>query len=164
MPSIAHHIRIDISRQTLRLHTAQGDVLTEYRISSAANGVGEMMDSRCTPRGRHIIRAKIGHHVPLGNVFIGRRLSGEVFTPAMRTAAPHRDWILTRIMWLSGCEPGFNRLGQVDSMRRFIYIHGAPDDVEMGYPGSHGCIRMRGCDVVQLFDCVAVATPVDIHE
>ncbi len=163
-------VDLDIGRQILELRDLRGAqrsrprTLVRYRISSAANGVGEKMHSYCTPRGRHVIRAKIGHAAVLGSVFVGRRQTGEVFTPAMRAAAPPRDWILTRILWLSGCQPGFNRLGAVDSMRRYIYIHGAPDDVEMGRPGSRGCIRMRNREVVDLFARVPAGTWVDIHE
>ncbi len=156
-------IRIDIPRQTLALLDERDGVLAEYDISSAANGVGEVINSECTPRGKHIIRAKIGHGAPLGSVFVGRRPTGEIFAATLRAGAPDRDWILTRILWLSGCQPGFNRLGNVDSMRRYIYIHGAPDDVAMGKPGSHGCIRMTSRDVVELFERVAVGTPVDIR-
>ncbi|MGI9310064.1 MAG: L,D-transpeptidase family protein [bacterium] len=157
-------IDIDIPTQRLALLDARGAQVARYAISSAANGVGEVMDSFCTPRGRHIIRAKIGRGAPRGSVFVARRWSGERFGPGSRAAHPKRDWILTRILWLSGCEVGFNRLGRVDSMRRFIYIHGAPDDVPMGQPGSRGCIRMTCRDVIDLFDRVAPGTPVHIHE
>lgn len=160
---MTHRLRIDLPAQTLTLLGARGDAPVRYDISSAANGAGEIINSECTPRGRHIIRARIGGGAPINSVFVGRRPSGEIFAPALRATAPQRDWIVTRILWLSGCEPGFNRLGEVDSMRRYIYIHGAPDDVEMGKPGSRGCIRMRNRDVVDLFERVAVGTPVDIH-
>ncbi|GIX26518.1 MAG: L,D-transpeptidase [Burkholderiales bacterium] len=122
------------------------------------------MGSFKTPRGRHRIRAKIGAGQPVNTVFVGRRPTGEIFTPELAAQHPDRDWILTRILWLSGCEPGFNRLGEVDSMRRYIYIHGAPDTVPMGVPASHGCIRMRNVDVMDLFDRVPVGTPVEILE
>lgn len=122
------------------------------------------MGSFKTPRGRHRIRAKIGTGQPVNTVFVGRRPTGEIFTPELAARHPDRDWILTRILWLSGCEPGFNRLGEVDSMRRYIYIHGAPDTVPMGVPASHGCIRMRNVDVMDLFDRVPVGTPVEILE
>ena len=157
------HIRIDLPTQTMTLLSAHGDALARYDISSAANGAGEIIQSECTPRGKHVIRAKIGHGAPFNTVFVGRRATGEIFERKMRVDAPQRDWILTRILWLSGIERGFNRLGAVDSMRRYIYLHGAPDDVEMGKPGSHGCIRMRNREVVELFERVAVGTPVDIH-
>ncbi len=156
-------IHVDLSDQRLRL--LDGDsVLMDVPVSTAANGPGERLGSECTPRGRHIVRAKIGDGAPAGSVFVGRRATGEIFQPAMRDRYPDRDWILTRILWLSGQEPGRNRLGDVDTMRRFIYLHGCPDDVALGAPGSHGCVRMRNTDVVELFDRVPVGTPVVLDE
>jgi L,D-transpeptidase YbiS len=149
-------IEIDIASQTL----AYGDKV--YSVSTSKHGVGEQNGSFCTPRGRHIVRAKIGAGQPLGAVFARRRPTGEVWTPAMHAANPGRDWILTRILWLSGCEPGFNRLGDVDTMRRYVYIHGTHDKAEMGKPGSIGCVRMRNSDIIELFDLVPPYTPVDI--
>lgn len=156
-------IVVDITSQTLRLFDAQGREIRQYRVSTALNGPGEREGSGCTPRGRHTVRAKIGAGAPAAAVFRGRRATGEVWSPAFAAAHPGRDWILSRILWLSGCEPGHNRLGNVDSMRRYIYIHGTPDDQPMGIPLSHGCVRMRNADVIELFDLVPVGTPVEIH-
>jgi L,D-transpeptidase YbiS len=149
---------IDIGGQELRLPGGR-----RFPISTAANGVGEKNGSFCTPRGRHIVRAKIGAGQPLGAVFVRRRPTGEVWSPELHAKYPGRDWMLTRILWLSGCEPGRNRLGDVDTMRRMIYIHGAPDSAEMGRPGSHGCIRMRSADVAELFELVPRYAEVDIQ-
>lgn len=132
-------------------------------MSTARNGAGEASGSFCTPRGRHIIRARIGAGAPIGAAFRGRRPTGEVWTPELAAANPGRDWILTRILWLSGTEPGFNRLGEVDSMRRYIYIHGTPDTEPMGVPLSIGCVRMRNRDVAELFELVPAGTKVDIR-
>jgi lipoprotein-anchoring transpeptidase ErfK/SrfK len=126
--------------------------------------VGERKGSYCTPRGRHVIRAKIGAGAPVNSVFVERRPTGEIYSPELAARFPGRDWILTRILWLSGCEPGFNRLGDVDTMRRYIYIHGSPDSAVMGTPGSIGCVRMHNEDLVDLFDRVPVGTPVNILE
>jgi lipoprotein-anchoring transpeptidase ErfK/SrfK len=131
-------------------------------ISSARAGTGQAKGSFCTPLGRHIVRAKIGAGQPENTVFVGRRPTGEVYTPALGARFPGRDWILTRILWLSGCEVGHNRLGAVDTMRRYIYIHGSPDTVPMGTPGSIGCIRMRNRDIVDLFDRISAGTLVEI--
>jgi L,D-transpeptidase YbiS len=156
-------IEISISKQTLKLLDASGKVKAKYRVSTAANGVGCEKDSGCTPLGNHIIRAKIGAGAQANTVFVGRRATGEICTPELMAQFPNRDWILTRILWLSGKEIGKNRLGNVDTMQRYIYIHGTPDSTEMGKIGSHGCIRMRNSDVIALFDLVAVGTPVYIH-
>ena len=156
-------IDIYIDSQSL-LFTASEGKQTEYSVSTARNGAGEINGSFCTPRGRHIVRAKIGNGAAINSVFVGRRPTGELYHPELRQKHPDRDWILTRILWLSGCEPGFNRLGGVDTMRRYVYIHGAPEDVEMGYPGSHGCVRMRNAEVVELFNLVQTGTPVMIHD
>ena len=155
-------IEISIAEQRLWLRDDAGRLLAEYPVSTAANGAGEASGSNCTPRGRHVVRARIGEGAPLGAVFVGRRPTGEVWTPELAVQFPARDWILTRILWLSGCEPGFNRSGSVDSMRRYIYIHGTPDSEPMGVPRSHGCIRMRNADVINLFERVPVGTPVTI--
>ena len=156
------HIDISLSEQTLTLTEAHGCV-SRFSVSTAAAGGGERMGSEQTPRGRHVIRAMIGRGRPLGSVFVGRRPTGEILTPGLARRYPDRDWILTRILWLSGLEPGRNRLGLVDSMRRFIYIHGTPDTEPMGVPASHGCIRMRNEDVALLFDRVSAGTTVTIE-
>lgn len=153
-----------LAEQRLRLLDGRGRTLKDYSVSTARNGAGERNGSECTPRGGHRIRAKIGAGCPVNTVFRGRRPTGEIYDPALRRRYPGRDWILTRILWLCGTEPGFNRLGDVDTMRRFIYIHGAPDDDPMGVPGSHGCVKMRNTDVLELFELVPAGTAVTIRE
>ena len=157
-------IDINIGLQRLDLLDDSGRLLKRYSISSAKNGVGEFNGSFCTPRGRHIIRAKIGAGQPFNTVFVERRATGEVYSPELARNFPGRDWILTRILWLSGCERGYNRMGHVDTMRRAIYIHGSPDTADMGKPGSRGCVRMHNRDIVELFDLVPVGTAVEIRE
>ena len=156
-------IEISVPEQTLTVLDDDGELLAQYAVSTAANGVGCEKDSGCTPLGRHIIRAKIGDGEALNTVFVGRRPTGEICSPELMEQFPERDWILTRILWLSGTEHGVNRLGNVDTMQRYIYIHGTPDLTELGKIGSHGCIRMRNRDVVALFDMVPVGTPVSIR-
>ena len=156
-------LRIDLSRQILTLY--QGDrVVVSYAVSTALNGPGERFSSGCTPRGLHRIRLKIGADCPLGCVFVGRRPTGEIYSPELATAQPERDWILTRILWLTGLEAGRNRGGMVDTLRRYIYIHGCPDSEPMGIPRSHGCIRMRNRDLLDLFERVDNGTLVEILE
>jgi lipoprotein-anchoring transpeptidase ErfK/SrfK len=157
-------IEISLPEQSLRLLADDGKELRRYPVSTSRNGAGEREGSFCTPRGEHIVRAKIGAGQPTNTVFVRRRPTGEIWTPELSERFPGRDWILTRILWLSGCEPGKNRLGEMDTMRRYIYIHGSPDSVPMGTPGSIGCIRMRNHDIVELFDRVPAGTEVRISE
>jgi lipoprotein-anchoring transpeptidase ErfK/SrfK len=157
-------IQVSLAAQSLELFDDQGRLLRRYQVSTSKNGPGERKDSYCTPRGRHVIRAKIGAGAAENAIFVGRRPTGEIYTPELGARNPGRDWMLTRILWLSGCEPGFNRLGGVDTMQRYIYIHGSPDAAAVGTPGSIGCIRMRNRDVIELFDLVAPGTEVDILE
>ncbi|MGH8129085.1 MAG: L,D-transpeptidase family protein [Gammaproteobacteria bacterium] len=155
-------ILVNLGRQQLTLD--RGRKRVTYCVSTSRYGAGEENGSNRTPRGAHIVRAKIGADAPSGTVFVGRRPTGEICTPELYATAPDRDWMLTRILWLSGTEPGRNRLGNVDTMRRYIYIHGTPDAVALGVPGSIGCIRMRNAELIELFDHVAVGTPVVIEE
>lgn len=157
---IEMRIEISITHQTLTLFDDFGGVKARYPVSTAANGAGCEKDSGCTPLGEHIVRAKIGADMPVNTVFVGRRPTGEICTPELMAQFPERDWILTRILWLSGKEVGRNRLGNVDTMQRYIYIHGTPDSVQIGKPDSHGCVRMHNADIIQLFDMVPVGTPV----
>ena len=154
-------LRVSLAAQTLAL--MRGDTLAKtYAVSTSKHGAGETHGSFKTPRGRHVVRATIGAGAPLNAVFRGRRPTGEIYSTDLARAQPDRDWILTRILWLSGTEIGRNRLGRVDTMRRYIYIHGTPDTEPLGVPGSIGCIRMANSDVVELFDLVDVGTVVDI--
>lgn len=137
--------------------------LRSFQVSTARNGAGETMGSECTPRGKHRIRAKIGAGLPIRSVFVGRRPTGECYTPQLHEQFPDRDWILTRILWLSGMEPGRNRFGAVDTARRYIYIHGSPDYLVTGIPDSHGCIRMKNADMLELFELVDYGTLVLIQ-
>ena len=157
------HVRISLTKQHLWLMEGRR-VLMDFAVSTAINGPGEVDGSGCTPRGLHRIRLKIGEGCTPGTVFVGRRPTGEHYSPERAISQPGRDWILSRILWLTGCELGRNRGGRVDTLRRFIYLHGTPDSEEMGVTGSHGCIRMRNEDIVRLFAQVANGTPVEIEE
>ena len=157
-------IEISIPNQLLTLLDDFGGVKAKYPVSTAANGVGCEKNSGCTPLGNHIIRAKVGAGALPNTVFVGRRATGEICTPELMAEFPNRDWILTRILWLSGTEVGFNRLGNVDTMQRYIYIHGTPESTDMSKIGSHGCVRMRNSDIIELFELVEAGTPVLISE
>jgi len=156
-------IDISISIQRLSL-IRDGQVLQTYPISSAKNGTGELIGSECTPTGWHCIRAKIGDGQPECSVFVGRRPTGEIYNPELQRQYPQRDFVLTRILWLGGIEPGKNRYGRVDSTWRYIYIHGCPDQFVDGTPSSHGCIRMKNQDLIELFNHATVGQKVFIHD
>ncbi|OMH33602.1 L,D-transpeptidase [Motiliproteus sp. MSK22-1] len=161
--SVDVSLEVSLAEQQLTFIQDQQPV-RQFPVSTGLNGCGELTGSECTPRGRHYVRARIGEHQAPGSVFVGRRPTGEIYSPALAQANPDRDWILSRILWLCGCEPGYNRLGNVDSMRRYIYLHGTPDTEPMGIPVSHGCIRMRNEHIIWLFDHTPVGTPVLIRE
>ena len=157
------YLRISIARQLLEL-IEQGEVKRAYPVSTAKNGPGERMGSGCTPRGWHVIRARIGRDAPVNAVFVGRRPTGEIYDAVLAKKRPERDWIITRILWLAGLEPGFNRYGDVDTAWRYIYIHGSPDGGVNGQPESHGCIRMKSADILDLFERVEAGMRVLIEE
>ncbi len=152
-------VRVRVNDQILDLMRDE-DVIRSYPCSTAAKGIGELKNSGQTPRGWHVIRARIGEGVSVGSVFVGRRPTGEIWSPELAQMYPQRDWILTRILWLSGLEPGLNRLGHCDTMQRYIYIHGTPPIEPVGVPGSHGCIRMHEPDLLDLFGRVQAGTRV----
>lgn len=156
-------LQVSIQDQVMQLLEAES-VLVEYPVATAKNGTGQQNGSECTPLGQHRIRAKIGAGLPANTVFVGRRPTGELYSDSLGQRYPKRDWILSRILWLCGTEPGLNRFGDVDTMRRYIYIHGAPDAHPMQIPSSHGCVKMRNSDVIDLFERVAVGTPVHIKD
>ncbi|MBV1882571.1 MAG: L,D-transpeptidase [Pseudomonadales bacterium] len=156
-------ILISASKQSLLLRE-NNQQIAEYSISTSKYGLGEANGSYQTPRGRHTVRAMIGEELPLNAVLVGRRYTGEIYTADLSEQFPKRDWVLTRIIWLSGCEKGINRLGQRDSMRRYIYIHGTPDSEPMGVPASHGCIRMRNVEVIDLYNRISHGCAVIISD
>jgi L,D-transpeptidase YbiS len=163
MATYPQKLDIDVGRQSLTLFQDDHPVKT-WPVSTGRNGTGQQEGSGQTPLGLHIVRACIGTGLPRCSVLVGRRPTGEIWTPALQSVAPERDWILSRILWLSGLEPGYNRLGQTDTMRRYIYIHGTPDTEPMGRPLSHGCIRMQNDDVIELFERTDPGALVWIHQ
>lgn len=165
MPTEPAGLWLRVSLPSQRLELRRGEAVEAvWPVSTGARGADERNGSGGTPRGWHVVRARIGDAAPAGTVFVGRRPTGEIYSPALAAAHPGRDWILSRILWLSGAEPGRNRLGDRDTMRRYIYIHGAPDELPFGVPDSHGCVRMRNADVIALFERTPVGTPVLIEE
>lgn len=163
MGDTENYLDICIASQQLTVYV-DGNRVVHYPVSTAKKGAGELMGSECTPTGWHKIRAKIGAGQPLNSVFVGRRPTGEIYSAELGEQHPQRDWMLTRILWLGGLEPGKNRYGKVDTAWRYIYIHGCPDHLINGSPESHGCIRMNNADVLDLFNRVEAGVKVYIHE
>lgn len=156
-------IYVDTKQQQLFLKEGE-HVLAAYPVSTAKKGLGEVQGSYQTPRGWHCIEKKIGEGVPVNTVFVGRVPTGEVYSLDLAAQHPTRDWILTRILWLSGLEEGKNKGGEVDTLSRYIYIHGFPDRTPIDEPLSHGCVRIRNADLLVLFDSVTEKTPVYIGD
>lgn len=156
------HIVISSDTQTLACYE-NDELFCTYTVSTGKNGMGELEDSGCTPRGMHQVYDIIGKEMPENSVFVAREWTGEVYTEALYESFPGRDWILTRIIRLDGIEVGVNKGGNVDTLSRFIYIHGTPDKTKLGLPGSKGCIRMRNRDIIKLADWVVVGTTVLIE-
>ena len=157
-----NQILISIGSQSLEVITPS--LRKTYPVSTAANGIGQEEGSFSTPLGVHLVKEKFGYQAPLNTIFVGRKPAKEAFSQELEAKSPEKDWILSRILWLSGCEPGFNRLGHVDTKSRYIYIHGTPDSQPMSIPASHGCIRMRCNDIAELFDHIPIYTQVIIKE
>lgn len=140
-------IVIRIKEQTLEHRRATG-VRMHYPVSTATKGSGNLHGSLQTPLGRHRIAARIGAGLPEETIFKARR-PVDAYDASIHH--PDGDWILSRILWLEGEQTGVNRRGRVDTRSRFIYIHGTHREDLIGRPASHGCIRMRKRDIVDLF-------------
>lgn len=147
-----HVLHISVADQKMVV-TDQGQPVATYPVSTSKFGVGSAPGSYATPLGQHRVVKKIGDGLPPGAVFKSRRFTGEV----LPVDAPGRDPIVTRILWLDGKESG-NR----NSFGRFIYIHGTPEERNIGLPVSYGCVRMRSRDVMEIYERVGVGAKVDI--
>ncbi len=146
-------IIINISEQSLEYKGKS------YSISTSINGTGEIEGSYCTPTGKFKIAEKIGANLELGSVLVERKPTGEIYNTNLAKKNPYRDWILTRILWLDGIE-----VHNTNTKNRYIYIHGSPDETQMGVPGSKGCIRMHNYDVIELFEGIQSGEDVIIIE
>lgn len=159
---VKQYIAIHAKRQQMLCYD-HGLLTYTYSISTGKNGLGEQQHSECTPRGLHEIHSIIGAGHDVNSVFVARVWTGEIYSAELAQRFPDRDWILTRILRLKGLEDGRNRGGDVDTFERYIYIHGTPDHVALGVPGSHGCVRMNNQDIVALAEWVHVGTQVFIE-
>lgn len=134
-----------------------------FTISTAEKGIGNEWGSEKTPYGLHKVKMKIGDGVPLYGRFVGRRFTGKIATIYTDTSRSPTDDVLTRILWLEGLEPGVNKGRKVDSFKRHIYIHGTSEEGRLGRPASHGCIRMKNDEIMELYDHIKEGTIVYIH-
>src|ERR1700679_2364656 len=153
--SSSQHLAID----ALRFEIDDYKFVKKLICSTSRFGIGQTEGSNCTPLRLHRIAEKIGAGVPAGTVFKGRQVIGHTSQPEFADAK-----ITTRIMWLEGLEPGFNRGGNVDTHDRYIYIHGTADQASLGRPASHGCIHLADADLIPLFDLLPAGTLVWIGE
>ncbi len=159
-PALSPEVLVDVSEQKLYLYRG-GKVLKAYPVSTSKYGIGNLEGSEKTPLGWHQVAKKIGDGAPLNTIFKNRVNTGRVFTGY---ANAHReDFITSRILWLEGLEPGINKGKRIDSFKRYIYIHGTADEDLIGQPASHGCVRMRNTDVVEIFDLLQVRSRVLIR-
>ncbi len=155
------HLYISIAQQRL-FFFENGKCTENLLISTAKNGVGEVANSYCTPRGWHSIADIIGKDAPINTVFKARQPTGQIYNTELEQLFPEQDWILTRIIRLAGKEIGFNQGGNCDTYQRFIYIHGCADKAPLGTPASHGCIRMANQDIIRLCDLICFGDSVFI--
>jgi lipoprotein-anchoring transpeptidase ErfK/SrfK len=155
---------VRISEQSLYLLDELEEVVQKYAVSTSKYGVGNKEGSFQTPTGRHIVKEKIGGQVAMNEVFVGRKPLGVLEDLQARQADLPEDIITSRIMWLEGLEPGVNKGNDIDSYQRYIYIHGTSEEDKIGTAASHGCIRMRNDDVIDLFDQIETGCEVLIEE
>lgn len=167
-PNALHYgtpwIRVGIKSQTLVLFDPWGREQRHYVVSTARNGVGERVNSYQTPRGWHKVCEKIGDGAEANTIIFRRKVTPWKYTAQLHAEYPNKDWILSRILWLCGEEPGKNQGGEVDSYDRAIYIHGAGEHVQWGVPTSLGCVRMQNGDVIELFNNTSLGIDVLIDE
>jgi lipoprotein-anchoring transpeptidase ErfK/SrfK len=142
---------------------SKGTVSREFIISSSFYGTGSLRNSLKTPLGKHVIYKKIGEDLPVNAILKGRKWSGAIANIVSDPIDTDYDHVTSRILWLDGLEIGSNKGSDVDSMSRYIYIHGTAEEGLLGRPASDGCIRMYNVEVIELFDLVEEGTQVWIY-
>jgi lipoprotein-anchoring transpeptidase ErfK/SrfK len=156
------HIEVDISEQ--RLYLIENSLIkASYPISTSKYGEGSIENSFKTPLGKHSIKEMIGQEAEINTIFTSRINTKRSATIIDQFEDTDNDYVTSRIMWLDGEEDGFNKGGNVDSFRRYIYIHGTHEEGLIGTKASHGCIRMFNYDVIELFNLVNIGTKVLIR-
>jgi len=153
------YMYVSVKHQELYL-VENDSTIKKYPISTSKKGIGNKQNSFKTPYGLHIIKRKIGDDVPLGGIFESRVYDGQIATIYTQKIDVPTDFVTSRIMWLEGEENGINRGRNIDSYNRFIYIHGTAEEGLIGQPASHGCIRMKNKDVIELYNLVDEGTPI----
>lgn len=154
-------IETKLSEQKLYV-MRDNQIFKQYPISSSKFGIGSEAGSNKTPLGKHIVREKIGAGAPINTIFKSRVDTKKIAQVCLEPKDTGHDYVTTRILWLEGIEEGINKGNGIDSYRRNIYIHGTPEEGLIGTPASHGCIRMRNKDVMELFDLIPTGTKVEI--
>ena len=139
-------------------HIKQGEVLSEYVISSSVYGEGSKDGSNKTPLGLHKVKSKFGDKTPINGKMIGRVFYGKITTIYTGNSKSKTDDVLSRILWLDGMEEGLNKGDGIDSYSRYIYIHGTSEEGQLGKPASHGCIRMKNKEVIELYEKIKIGT------
>ena len=156
------HIEVDISEQ--RLYLIENSLIkASYPISTSKYGEGSIENSFKTPLGEHSIKEMIGEEAEINTIFTSRINTKRSATIIDQFEDTDNDYVTSRIMWLNGEEDGLNKGGNVDSFRRYIYIHGTHEEGLIGTKASHGCIRMFNYDVIELFNLVNIGTKVLIR-
>ena len=155
------YLYISVKHQKMYLIENRTTVKT-YPISTSKKGIGSHQNSNKTPPGLHTVKRKIGEEVPLGGILVAREFNGKVAEIITDKRNADGDYVTTRILWLDGEEVGINKGRNVDSYNRYIYIHGTPEEGFIGQPASHGCIRMKNIDVIELYDMIDEGTPIYI--
>lgn len=150
-----------VSVKYQRLYLIVNDsTIRKYSISTAKKGIGCKANSNKTPSGLHTIKRKIGEDVPFGGILASRLYTGKTAKILTDKTKADGDYVTSRIMWLQGEEPGLNKGRNMDSYNRYIYIHGTAEEGLIGEPASHGCVRMKNKDVIELFSLVDEGTPI----
>jgi len=148
---------VSIEKQKL-YHIKNNKIISEFIISSSAYGTGNKAGSNKTPLGLHKVKQKYGEKTPINGRMVGRVFYGKIATIYKDNTKSKTDDVTTRIFWLEGLEKGKNKGKGIDSYKRYIYIHGTSEEGRLGTPASHGCIRMKNKDVIDLYKIIEVGT------
>lgn len=157
--NVKYDILLFVSIENQKMYRIQSkNIIETYEISTSKYGIGNQMGSNKTPTGLHKINSKYGHKTPINGRMIGRVFYGQIAKIFSDTTTSKTDDITSRILWLEGLENGINKGDNIDSYKRYIYIHGTSEEGRIGIPSSHGCVRMKNKDVIDLFNEVAIGT------